>query len=186
MVGLAVVAEPLVMILLKEKWLPSVPFLQIFCVSYALWPIHTANLQAINALGRSDIFLKLEVIKKLIGLFILGVTIFYGVFAIAIGMLVTGIISSFINAYPNLMLFNYSYREQWRDIMPSFILSLVMGFIVYNFKWFGMPDWAVLITQVCVGGILYIGTAKLLKLECFEYLIKTIKDIFKSRKGVTA
>jgi teichuronic acid exporter len=85
MVGLAVTAEPLVKLLLTDKWLPCVPFLQIFCASYALMPIHTANLQAINALGRSDIFLKLEIIKKIVGLSILGVTVFYGVYAIALG-----------------------------------------------------------------------------------------------------
>ena len=130
MVGLAVIAEPLVKILLTEKWLPAVPFLQIFCASYALWPIHTANLQAINALGRSDIFLKLEIVKKIFGLIILGVSIPFGVYAMAIGVLVTGIIASFINAYPNLKLIDYSFQEQWKDIIPSLLLSLVMG-IVY-------------------------------------------------------
>jgi teichuronic acid exporter len=123
MVGLAVTAEPLVKILLTDKWLPCVPFLQIFCASYALWPIHTANLQAINALGRSDIFLKLEIIKKMVGLSILGVTVFYGVYAIALGQVLGGIISTFINAYPNKKLLNYSYIEQWKDIMPSLLLS---------------------------------------------------------------
>ncbi|MFW6015999.1 MAG: lipopolysaccharide biosynthesis protein, partial [bacterium] len=83
MVGLAVVAEPLVKIILTDKWLPAVPFLQIFCVSSALMPIHTANLQAINALGRSDIFLKLEVIKKITGLIILLSSVPFGIYAIA-------------------------------------------------------------------------------------------------------
>jgi teichuronic acid exporter len=134
MVGLAVTAEPLVKILLTDKWLPCVPFLQIFCASYALMPIHTANLQAINALGRSDIFLKLEIIKKIMGLSILAVTVFYGVYAIALGQVLSGVISTFINAYPNKKLLNYSYIEQWNDIMPSLILSLVMGAVVYSFK----------------------------------------------------
>lgn len=183
MIGLAITAEPLVKILLTDKWLPCVPFLQIFCASYALYPIHTANLQAINALGRSDIFLKLEIIKKIIGLIILGVSIFYGVYAIAIGMLITGIIATFINAYPNLKLLNYSYMEQCRDIIPSLLLSLVMGAVVYNFKWFNMVSWLTLIIQVCVGGIIYIGMAKIFKLECYSYLIITLKDIFKIRKG---
>ena len=79
MMGLAVVAEPVVEIVLTDKWLPAVPFLQIYCMSYALWPIHTANLQAINALGRSDVFLKLEIIKKAVGLVILGISIPFGI-----------------------------------------------------------------------------------------------------------
>ena len=177
MVGLAVIAEPLVRILLTEKWLPCVPFLQIFCASYALWPIHTANLQAINALGRSDIFLKLEIVKMVLGLAILGVTVFYGVYAIALGGVFSGVISTFINAYPNRKLLNYSYKEQWNDIMPSLLLSLVMGMIVYSIQLFGMTVWSTLVVQVCIGIILYVGMAWIFKLECFNYLIMTIKQI---------
>lgn len=99
MIGMAVVAEPLVKIVLTDKWLPAVPFLQIFCISYALIPIHTANLQAINAMGRSDIFLRLEVVKKLLGLVILGISLPFGVYAIAIGQVISAIISTFINVY---------------------------------------------------------------------------------------
>jgi teichuronic acid exporter len=183
MIGLAVIAEPLVKILLTEKWLPCIPFLQICCASYALWPIHTANLQAINALGRSDIFLKLEIIKKIIGLVILTMTIFYSVYAIAIGMLVSGIISTIINAYPNLKLLNYSYNEQMKDIIPSLLLSLVMGTVVYSFKWLGITPSMTLIIQVCAGGVLYLGMARIFKLECYLYIITTFKDSFKSRKG---
>ena len=177
MVGLAVIAEPLGRILLTEKWLPCVPFLQIFCASYALWPIHTANLQAINALGRSDIFLKLEIIKKVLGLAILGVTVFYGVYAIALGGVFIGVISTFINAYPNRKLLNYSYKEQWNDIMPSLLLSLVMGAVVYSVQWFEMTVWKTLIVQVCGGFVLYVGMARIFKLECFNYLVMTIKQI---------
>jgi teichuronic acid exporter len=185
MVGLAVTAEPLVKLLLTDKWLPAVPFLQIFCAVYALMPIHTANLQAINALGRSDIFLKLEIIKKIIGLSILAVTVFYGVYAIALGGALGGIISTFINAYPNKKLLNYSYVEQWKDIMPSLLLSLVMGAVVYSLKWLGMAVWSTLIVQVCVGVILYVGMAWMFKLECFRYLLSTLQGIFISRNGET-
>jgi teichuronic acid exporter len=182
MVGLAVTAEPLVKLLLTEKWLPAVPILQIFCASYALWPIHTANLQAINALGRSDIFLKLEIIKKLIGLSILAVTVFYGVYAIALGMVLSGIIASFINAYPNKDLLQYSYKEQWSDIYPSLLLSSVMGVVVYSFNWLGLSVLVTLIIQVCVGVILYVAMAWVFKLECFEYLLITMKGLLSQRQ----
>ena len=131
MVGLAVVAEPMIKIVLTDKWLPAAPFLQIFCASYALIPIHTANLQAINALGRSDVFLKLEIIKKVIGILILAISINFGIYAMAWGMVLSGAISSFINAYPNKKLLNYSYLEQWKDIIPSLLISLLMGLTVY-------------------------------------------------------
>ncbi len=183
MVGLAVTAEPLVKLLLTDKWLPCVPFLQIFCAVYALMPIHTANLQAINALGRSDIFLKLEIIKKIMGLSILAVTVFYGVYAIALGQVLSGVISTFINAYPNKKLLNYSYVEQWKDIMPSLLLSLVMGAVVYSLKWLGLSVLLTLIIQVFAGVILYVGLAWIFKLECFRYLLSTGKNIFMSRKG---
>jgi O-antigen/teichoic acid export membrane protein len=183
MVGLAVVGEPLIKILLTDKWLPAVPFLQILCATYLLWPIHTANLQAINALGRSDIFLKLEIIKKSIGLIILVISIPFGIYAMVLGELLVGVISTFINAYPNLKLLNYSYKEQWKDIMPSLLLSLIMGVVVYNIKWFEMTAGVTLIVQIFVGASLYVGLAKKFKLECFAYLLQTGKDMLGKRKG---
>lgn len=182
MVGLAVTAEPLVKLILTDKWLPCVPFLQIFCAVYALWPIHTANLQAINALGRSDIFLKVEIIKIIVGLSILGVTVFYGVYAIALGMVLSGIISTFINAYPNKYLLDYSYVEQLNDIIPSFLLSVVMGAVIYTLKYLELGVTTTLIVQVCVGVILYVGMAWFFKLECFNYLINTIDGLLKNQR----
>ena len=176
MTGLAVIAEPLVKILLTAKWLPCVPFLQIACASYALFPIHTANLQAINALGRSDIFLKLEIIKKTVGLTILGVSIYFGVYAIAIGMLVSEIIDTFINTYPNLKLVNYSYKEQWIDIMPSLLLSLVMGAVIYFINYIGVNAGVTITIQISLGLFLYLGMAYLFKLECLTYLIISVKE----------
>ncbi|MGO1469474.1 MAG: lipopolysaccharide biosynthesis protein [Tissierella sp.] len=185
MVGMAVVAEPLVKIILTEKWLPAVPFLQIFCISFSFWPIHTANLQAINAMGRSDIFLKLEVIKKIMGLIILGISLSFGVYAIALGQVLSGVISTFINAYPNKQLLDYSYKEQWIDIVPSLMISLVMGALVYSVNFLNIPAWQILVTQVGVGFVTYIGLARIFKIESFGYLITTIKQLVKSRKGVS-
>lgn len=182
MMGLAIIADPLVRVLLTEKWLPCVRFLQIFCVSYALWPIHTANLQAINAIGRSDIFLKLEVIKKLLGTIILIVSMFYGVYAIAIGTLVTGIISTFINAYPNLRLLNYSYKEQIEDIIPSLSISILMGLVIYLIGFFNINIIITIILQIFIGIITYIALARIFKLECYIYLLNTFKDIKKKEK----
>lgn len=182
MVGLAVIAEPLIKLLLTEKWLPAVPFLQIFCASYALWPIHTANLQAINALGRSDIYLKLEIIKKILGLAVLTISIPFGVYAIALGVLITGIISTFINAYPNLNLINYSFKEQWKDLAPSLFLSLSMGVSIYSIKWLYLSDFFEMTTQILIGIIFYISLAKIFHLECFIYLEKTLKNIQNNKK----
>lgn len=180
MAGLAVTAEPLVKLLLTDKWLLSVPFIQLFCVFYALSPINTANLQAIKGLGYSGISLTLSVIKKTVGLSILAVTMFYGVHAIALGAVLSEIISSFINAYPNKKLINYSYKEQWNDIMPSLLLSLAMGALVYSIKWLGLPVFATLLIQICTGVALYFGLAWAFKLECFTYLLATIRSALQS------
>lgn len=184
MTGMAIIAEPLVEIVLTDKWLPAVPFLQIFCLSYALMPIHTANLQAINAMGRSDIFLRLEIIKKLIGLTILGVSLSFGVYAITLGQVFTGVISTFINAYPNKQLLDYSYKEQWQDIMPSLLVAIAMGVIVYSFNYLGLTAWKLLIFQVCGGVSVYFLLAKIFKIESLNYLVITIIQLLKNRKDV--
>ena len=183
MVGLAVVAEPLVILLLTEKWLPAVPFLRIFCASSALWPIHTANLQAINAMGRSDIFLKLEIIKKVLGIVILAVSLPFGVYYLALSQILSGIISSFINAYPNRKLLNYGYGEQIKDILPSLGLSLFMGVMVYFILFLGLSPLVTMGIQILLGIIIYVGLAYLFKLECFTYLVQTILSLFKKKNA---
>lgn len=182
MVGLAVIAEPLVKILLTDKWLPCVPFLQISCAAYALLPIHTANLQAINALGRSDIFLKLEIVKNVVGLMILGISLFYGIYAIAVGMFISSVTSSFINAYPNKKLLNYSYLQQIKDIFPSLVLALIMGGLTYLISWFNLSPGLTLIFQISAGSIFYFGMAKIMNLESFAYIIMTGKQMLADRK----
>lgn len=178
MVGLAVVAEPLVLILLTAKWLPVVPFLQIYCLICALWSIQTANLQAIKALGHSDIILKLVALKLVLGLAVLGVTVFYGVYAIALGGAVVTLLSTVIDSYPNRRLLDYSYKEQWRDIMPSLLLSLVMGAAVYSLNGLGLADWVTLTVQIPCGVVIYFGLAYLFKLESLVYLINIGRELY--------
>lgn len=176
MIGLMVVAEPLVKLLLTDKWLPCVPYLRIFSLSYALWPIHTANLQAINAIGRSDIFLKLEIIKKILGVLILVISIKYGVYMIAVGVLLSGVFASFINGFPNKKLLNYGYLEQIRDIVPSLLLSIIMGIIIYPITLLNLSEILTIIIQIILGTITYVILSYSVKLECFFYIIKTLKS----------
>lgn len=183
MVGMAVVSEPLVSLVLTDKWLSAVPFLQIFCMSYALMPIHSANLQAINAMGRSDIFLKLEIIKKIMGLIVLVISIPFGVYWIATGQIIASILSSFINAYPNKVLLNYGFKEQLIDIIPSISISIVMGIVVYLLQFIDMTTGVLFIVQIIVGITIYILLSYFLKLESFQYLMTTMKDIHKSRSN---
>lgn len=174
MIGLAVVAEPLVKLLLTDKWLPCVPFLRIFCVTYAFWPIHTANLNAIKALGRSDLFLKLEIIKKVVGTIVLISTMWYGPLVMAYSMLFTNVISQIINSWPNRKLLGYRYTEQIRDIFPSVILSVIMGGVVYTIQFAGFHLVLTLVLQVLAGMIVYIGLSWMFKLESFTYIFSLL------------
>ena len=115
---LAVLARPLVIVLLTEKWLPSVVFLQLSCLSFVVWPLHTLNLQAIMACGRSDIMLILEVIKKAQTIAILFLTYPYGVVAMVLGLAVNGVLCAVENAWPNRKLIAYSFGPQFKDILP--------------------------------------------------------------------
>lgn len=175
MIGFIAISEPFVKLVLTDKWLPCVPYLRIFCISYGMWPIHTANLQAIKALGRSDIFLKLEIIKKTIGVISIFATVYFGPYVMAIGLVVTGIISMFINAFPNIKLLNYSITEQLKDMLPSLILAIVMGAIVYPISLLPLPLIVTIIIQVMLGGITYIAESALIKYGVFFYLIGLIK-----------
>ncbi len=179
MLGLAVVAEPLIKILLTDKWLPAVPFLQIMCFASMLYPLHTANLQAIKALGRSDLHLKLEIIKKVIGILILLVTIPFGIYVMAFFQIINSIISTFINSFPNRKLLDYKYGEQIKDILPSLVLSIVMAISIYLIKFIGLSSLVTMILQMIFGIIIYIGIAHILNMECYKYLLDALKELLK-------
>ncbi len=181
MAGLAAISKSLILILLTEKWLPAVIFLQFCCFTYAFWPVHTANLQAIKAVGRSDIFLKLEIIKKCIGIAILVITLPMGLVEMMIGRCVSTILSSIINAFPNRKLLDYSYIEQLKDMLPSFILAIVMFLAVLAIQLFELNIWLTLGIQIAVGVVLYFGLAKLFKFECLEYILATVKSFRKKK-----
>ncbi|MCU6776117.1 MULTISPECIES: lipopolysaccharide biosynthesis protein [Clostridia] len=179
MMGLLFCAEPIVKLLLTEKWLPCVPYLRIFCFTYMFWPIHTANLNAIKAMGRSDFFLKLEIIKKVMGLALLLFTMRISVMAMAYSLIVSGILSQIINSWPNWKLLNYNYFEQLRDILPSIIIAVGMGICVYFISFIPMPTIVTLLIQIVIGAVIYIGVSAALKLEEFEYLFGMIKSFLK-------
>ncbi len=181
MIGLAVCAEPVIRLLLTDKWLDSTFFMQIFCLTYLFYPVQTANLNAIKAMGRSDLFLKLEILKKIIGLGLMFATIFISVEAMALSLFAGTIISTIINAFPNKKLLNYSWFEQMKDILPNLGLSAIMGGAIYFMQYLPIPTILVLLLQIVVGMALYIGLSKVLKLEIFEYLTATIKGFLRKR-----
>lgn len=185
MAGMIATAEPLVRIVLTDKWLPCVPFMQICCISFIFYPIHTSNLTAINAVGRSDIFLKLEIIKKIIGITVLAVAIifFRSLIAIAWSAVLSGIASTFINAYPNKKLIGYTYLEQLRDVMPSFLISAIMGVCVYMVGHItNVSIYILLLLQIICGISTYAIFASLAKIQSMDYLTKLLISSFVKNK----
>ena len=183
MMGLAACGKPIVQILLTNKWLPCVPYLTIFCITYMFQPLHTANLNAIKAMGRSDLFLKLEIIKKVIGIIALVISMQFGVMAMAYSLLITNVIGQVINSWPNKKLLNYAYPEQLMDILPNILTAAGMGLIVYAVEGFGLNKWATLLIQVPLGVVIYIAASKINRLDSFDYLLSMIRKFLHRGKG---
>ncbi|EKU91216.1 lipopolysaccharide biosynthesis protein [Bacteroides oleiciplenus] len=182
LVGMIVIAKPMIILLMTEKWIDAVPFIQIFCVAFMLMPIQNVNLVAIKALGYSDISLKLELYKKGVGTIILIISIFLGIYAIAWGIVVYNFICIIINLYPCRKLLNYSYREQILDVLPSLAISLVMGVAIYGFSCFTLNSITYLSLEIICGAIVYLFLSKIFKLEPFLYLLElSISE--KERRG---
>ena len=177
MMGLAFLAPVVIRVVLTEKWLPSAPFMVVFCINYMFRPIHTANLNAIKALGRSDIFLKLEILKKIMGVSVLLISMWHGVMAMAYSLLFTNVMSQIINSWPNKKLMNYSYIEQLKDILPGMLIAAFMGFCVRLISLLHLPDVVSLAIQVPLGALIYIGLSRLFGLESFYYVLDTIKPV---------
>ena len=182
MVGLAVCAEPIIIIVLTDKWLPAVFFLRIFCFTYAFFPLHTANLNAIKALGRSDLFLKLEIIKKIVGLIALLSTIFISVKAMALSLLVTSVLGQVINSWPNRKLLDYHYGDQLRDMLPQIILSCIMGICVYCIGLISLESWMLLLIQIPTGIFIYVISSKVFHIDSFDYVIGIAKGLFHKKE----
>ena len=182
MVGIMVCAGPVVRIVLTADWLPVIPYLRILCISYAFMPIHTANLNAIKAIGRSDTYLKLEIIKKFVDFASILATMFISVKAMVYGVLVASIISQVINAWPNKKLLNYSYLEQVADMIPQIIASTIMGAVIYLINLVDIHYLLMLAIQVPLGVIVYIICSKLMHIDSFDYLLDVIKSLLNRKK----
>jgi len=184
MAGMAAVATLLLRVLLTEKWVPAAPYLQIMCVIYALYPIEATDLQAINALGRSDLYLKTEIIKKVFGIVLLiaSVFLFSTPLAIAGAVTITAVFSMFVTMVVMKRLFAYRYRDQLWDLTPPLLLSAVMAAAVLAVSLAPMPDLLSLIAQIACGIAVYLGLAVLLKLQSFDYLWRSVKEYLNKNK----
>lgn len=173
MMGMAAVARPMILVLIGEKWLPCVPFLQIICFSGMLYPLHAINLNMLKVQGRSDLFLRLEIIKKIIAVGPLLLGIFVDIYWMLGGGFITGLIAYYLNAYYSGPFLGYSIKDQIKDLLPSFAIALVMAIVVFLISLIELNPFILLPIQILVGAAFVIIVSELVKLpEYFE--IKSI------------
>jgi len=153
MLGLAAVSKPLILILIGEKWLTAAVYLQIICFAGMLYPLHAINLNILQVKGRSDLFLKLEIIKKIIAVIPIALGVLCGIEYMLCGSVLTSFISFFLNSHYSAKLINYSTIQQLRDIFPAFIISLIIAGIMWSFTFWGISNLITLIIQ-CFTGLL--------------------------------
>ena len=180
--GIIGVGESLIRLLLTEKWIPCVPYLYMACMYWACQPVQTANWQVIKAMGRSDLALRLEIYKKVIGFLLVFVSIPFGVEAIAASNVLFAIISMLINIIPNKRLINYSIREQMLDLAPSFISSVVMCLVVLEVGNIVLPDIVLIPVQVAIGIGIYVFCSVLLRNDSFSYILDILKGYTAKRR----
>lgn len=176
MAGLFGIADNLVFVLLGEKWSGSVIFLRLMCIAYSFWPIHIANLQALNAIGRSDVFLKLEIVKKLIGVIVLLLGMTGGAIWMIALKAFADFLCTFVNAAPNRKFLNYSILEQWRDLLPTVAISLIMGAVVYFVSGMMQKGGISLLLQIISGGVWYVVSAMLTRNASLQTLINLVRN----------
>lgn len=184
MLGLAAVAEPFVRLVLTEKWLPCVLLMRLFCVTYLFQPMHSANAQAIKAIGRSDIYLKLELVKKALELAVLVSVMWISVEAIAVGMAVMTVPFTAINALPNQKLLGYTLKEQISDILPAIVMAGIMAVAVYLIGMLPLDTLPLLVIQVLSGACIYLLLSVATKNPQLKYLCSVLGSLFhKKRNG---
>lgn len=175
MLGLAAVAKPMTLALIGEQWLPCVPFLQIICLQMMLYPLHSLNLNMLQVQGRSDLFLRLEIIKKIIAIGPLLIGIFVNIYWMLGGSVITGFIAYYLNAYYSGPFLNYSIKEQVKDILPSFGVAMIMAVPVFAMSYIPMSSYLLLPLQIVAGATITITVCEATKLP--EYL--ELKSIVK-------
>jgi O-antigen/teichoic acid export membrane protein len=183
MIGLLVTAKPLVLFLLTEKWLPCVPYLQLLCVMGLIHPLHVINLNLLKAKGRSDLFFRLEVLKKILVVISITLTYRWGIQAMIYGQIGVSLLAYYLNSYYSGKLIGYPLKEQVFDLAPYFGIAMVMGIGVYTIRWFRFPNnCTLLISQVLVGMFIYAVISWAFRMPAFVEVIDISRGKIKLSK----
>ena len=175
MIGLAAIADPLIRVLITSKWAGCIIYLQIICFGMMLYPIHALNLNLLQVKGRSDLFFRLEVIKKLFGVIVLLVTLPLGILYLCVGLVLTSFVSLFINTYYTGKILDLGVIKQIKDMTPAFLNSLLMGIVIFSVQLFVDSDLLRLLLGIILGFILY-GTVALVVAPSDIKELKNILD----------
>jgi len=175
MIGLAVIAKPLVVLLLTEKWLPCVVYLQIGCIANLFRPQQFINNSIIKASGRSDLLLKLDIVKKIIGLVLLLISMQFGVLWIAWSLVAIYFISMIINIAPNRKILDYGYKEQFSDVFKNILPAVIMGACIYPLSYLKINNFVMITTQIATGVLIYLGLSIISKNKSFGLTVKFVK-----------
>lgn len=190
MAVLIILSKPLVILLLTDKWLPCVPMFRLFCIVGMFYPLHLLNLSILQAMGRSDKFLKLEIIKKLLAFISLVLMFRFGIIAIIYGMIITSLISLYINSYYTRLLIDYSFTQQLKDLLPYLLISTLMGSVISSLSLIDSLSNAYLLlsSQFMFGTILYLLLCRVFKLPALTDILNHSTSWisqYKSHKGGT-
>lgn len=180
LIFMAVLAEPIFRFLFTEKWLPAVPYFQILCAVGILHPIHDYNLQILNVKGRSDLFLKLEIFKKILVIITIAVAIQFGIFGLLYGSVVTSVLALFINTYYTGKFINYNAFQQIKDITPTILTALLAGLVIYALDSYLTKESYNDISRILLGSLIglfsYVSLVWLFKLEALNELKVIIRQ----------
>lgn len=179
--GLIACSTIFVPVILTEKWIPCIPYLIIFGVYYMTYPYNTICTNAIKAVGKSDVLLKIEMIKKVYEITIIVICMQFGVIYIAVGLLVTAVLNLLVNSIACKIVIGYGPLKQFKDTCFIFLINLIMALIVYSMSYIPLAPILVLMMQVLGGGITYLVLSKLFKIDSFTIIVTKMKNIFRTR-----
>lgn len=174
---MAALAEPMFRVLFTEKWLPAVPYFRILCITGLLYPLHAYNLNILSVKGRSDLFLRLEIIKKVLIIIILAASFPFGIYGLLWGQVVSSVLAFFINTHYSGKFLTYTSWEQLLDILPAIALTLGMGGVIYAVDFYlqNSSDWMRLILGSFSGIVFFLIFARIFRFESGKFIVELLK-----------
>lgn len=182
MISLGAVAEPLIYCLIGPQWHEAATYLPLICISMSFYPLHAINLNMLQVLGRSDIFLYLEIIKKIIGIVPICIGIFVDIYWMLVASILIGFVSLYLNSWYTGKALGYTFRKQLRDIAPSFGIAFTIAISVFFFKYLPISNWGILPIQIVVGVVVCIIACRKSQLEEYKEVLNMIKPILNKIK----